>query len=101
MTDHDILIGIVMEDACLTVEQLANACSVETGWIVQHVSAGLLPAAGAHEEEWRFSSAELRRARRIRELERDFDAVPELAALFADLLEEMDQLRTRLETTSA
>jgi chaperone modulatory protein CbpM len=31
----------------------------------------------------------------MRELERDFDAVPELAALVADLLEEMDELRDR------
>jgi chaperone modulatory protein CbpM len=29
-------------------------------------------------------------------LERDFDAVPELAALVADVLEEMDELRARL-----
>jgi chaperone modulatory protein CbpM len=32
----------------------------------------------------------------MRQLERDFEAVPELAALMADLLEEMDELRTRL-----
>jgi chaperone modulatory protein CbpM len=32
----------------------------------------------------------------MRQLERDFEAVPELAALVADLLEEMDALRTRL-----
>jgi chaperone modulatory protein CbpM len=32
----------------------------------------------------------------MRQLEQDFDAVPELAALVADLLEEMDDLRTRL-----
>jgi chaperone modulatory protein CbpM len=32
----------------------------------------------------------------MRQLERDFDAVPELAALVADLLEEMDTLRARL-----
>lgn len=31
----------------------------------------------------------------MRQLERDFDAVPELAALVADLLEEMDSLRAR------
>jgi len=36
------------------------------------------------------------RARRMRRLERDFDAVPEMAALVADLLEEMDALRARL-----
>jgi len=32
----------------------------------------------------------------MRALERDFNAVPELAALMADLLEEMDLLRLRL-----
>ena len=32
----------------------------------------------------------------MRSLERDFDAVPELAALVADLLEEMYEMRARL-----
>jgi chaperone modulatory protein CbpM len=36
------------------------------------------------------------RARRMRQLERDFDAIPELAALVADLLEEMETLRQKL-----
>ena len=38
----------------------------------------------------------LARARRMREIEREFDAVPELAALVADMLEELDELRARL-----
>jgi chaperone modulatory protein CbpM len=33
----------------------------------------------------------------MRQVERDFDAVPELAALMADLLEELDELRARVE----
>jgi chaperone modulatory protein CbpM len=36
----------------------------------------------------------------MRQFERDFDAVPELAALMADLLEELDTLRARLERTA-
>jgi chaperone modulatory protein CbpM len=32
----------------------------------------------------------------MRQLERDFEAVPELAALMADLLEELDDLRARV-----
>jgi len=40
----------------------------------------------------------LQRARRMRQLERDFEAVPELAALVADLLEEMDVMRARLQS---
>jgi chaperone modulatory protein CbpM len=96
MTEQDVLIGIAMEEACLTLEQLAAACAVDTDWVVHHVSEGFFPAPGGPAAEWRFTSAALRRARRIREIERDFEAVPELAALFADLLEEMDEMRARL-----
>ena len=46
--------------------------------------------------ECRRSDTSVRGARRMRALERDFEAVPELAALVADLLEEMDELRARL-----
>lgn len=35
------------------------------------------------------------RARRVRAMERDFDAVPELVALVADILEEIEALRVR------
>ena len=38
----------------------------------------------------------LARARRMRDIEHSFDAAPELAALVADMLEEMDALRARL-----
>ena len=96
MTDHDIVIGIAMEEACLTLEQLAAACAVEPDWVVRYVHEGFFPAMSGPEAEWRFTSATLHRARRMREVERDFEAVPELAALVADLLEEMDELRARL-----
>lgn len=96
MTAQDVLIGIAMEEACLTLEQLAAACAVEPEWVLRHIREGFFPAPGGPTAEWRFSSEALRRARRIRDIERDFEAVPELAALFADLLEEMDAMRARL-----
>lgn len=96
MTDHGIIVGIVLEDACLTVEQLASACAVETEWVVRRVGEGLLPATGEATAEWRFTASALLRARRMRDIEREFDAVPELAALVADMLEELDELRARL-----
>ena len=52
--------------------------------------------SGTTVTEWRFSGADLRRAQRMRALERDFEAAPELAALMADMLEEIDELRARL-----
>jgi chaperone modulatory protein CbpM len=75
---------------------LAAACAVEPDWLVQHLQEGLIPHAESVAGVWRFSTAALVHARRMRAFERDFDAVPELAALMADLLEELDTLRARL-----
>lgn len=94
MRDDDILIGTLMEESWLTLEQMAAACRVEPDWLVHHLDEGLFPGAESVAGVWRFSAACLLRARRMHDLERDFDAVPELAALVADLLEEMDGLRS-------
>lgn len=79
----------------LTLEELARACCMEPGWVVQRLEAGVLRGErdGAR---WHISSATVVRARRIARLETTFDADPELAALTADLIEEVTQLRRRL-----
>ncbi|BBL76352.1 chaperone modulator CbpM [Methylomagnum ishizawai] len=97
MRENDILIGSLMEETWLTLEQVAAACRVEPDWLVRHIEEGLFPGSRGTAGIWRFSSAQLLRARRMRQVERDFDAVPELAALVADMLEELDELRARLD----
>ena len=92
----DEITGAVLEGASLTINQVCAVCAIEEEWIVRHVQEGLFSVAGTTVTEWRFSSADLRRAQRMRALERDFEAAPELAALMADMLEEMDALRARL-----
>jgi chaperone modulatory protein CbpM len=96
MTDDDIVSGSLMEDSWLALEQVAAACRVEPAWLLRHLEEGLFPQAESVAGTWRFSGVCLLRARRMRQLERDFDAVPELAALVADLLEEMDALRAQI-----
>ena len=86
----------ILEGACLTLEQLCAASALERGWIVERIEAGLIPATGRGAKDWRFASATLVRLRRMREIERAYDADPELAALVADMLEQMDELRARL-----
>lgn len=97
MDEQDILMGCLMEDSWLTLEQVAAACDVEPVWLLNHLREGLFTHAESVAGVWRFSGPALLRARRMRQLERDFDAVPELAALMADLMEEMDCLRARLD----
>lgn len=96
MHEDEILIGSLMEDTWLTLEQVAAACTVDPAWLLRHIEEGLFPHADSVAGVWCFSSTSLRRARRMRQVERDFDAVPELAALMADLLEELDELRARV-----
>lgn len=96
MTDREIFTAIVLEDEAFSVQDIAVACSVSVEWVVQRVEEGAIVCPGSTPDEWRFGSRALARARRIRAIERDFDAVPELAALVADMLEEIDGLRARL-----
>jgi chaperone modulatory protein CbpM len=94
--DGVVLMGELLEEACYTLDELAAACQVSTRWVEQRIAEGMLGCAGSGGIEWRFSGQDLRRARRLHAIERDFDAVPELAALVADLLEEVEALRSRL-----
>ena len=93
----DPVVAQLLADARLTLEEMAAGCRAETEWVIARVHDVLaLAPPDADPEHWRFSGTDLLRLRRIRALERDFDAVPELAALVADLLEERDRLRARL-----
>ncbi|MFO8005199.1 MerR family transcriptional regulator [Thioalkalivibrio sp.] len=96
MRDDDILTGSLLEESWLTLEQIAAACTVEPQWLARHIEEGLFPQTACVAGTWRVTGLHLRRARRMREIERVFDAEPELAALVADLLEEMDDLHARL-----
>jgi chaperone modulatory protein CbpM len=96
MQDDEPLQGTILDDTALSVEELACACSVSTEWVTRHVREGSFGEVRVSVSEVRFSSRDLGRARRIHALERDFDAVPELAALVADMLEELDSLRARV-----
>lgn len=100
MADRPVLTGMLLEESCLTLEQVCSVCSVSSEWVVAHVLEGRLHAAGGQPAQWRFGSGELKRVRQIRHLELAFEAEPELAALVADLLEELDSLRARLRQVS-
>jgi len=90
-----IAIDAILEEHGLTLRQLAALAAVDHEWISHHVAEGLLTPS-RHGEEWRFSSATLLRVKRIAAIERQFEALPELAALVADMHEEIDDLRRRL-----
>ncbi len=101
----EVLNGALLDEVALTLEQMAHACAVEPDWVVQRVRRGILLDGLAQQVEhqldeqlavWRFASADLRRARSLVCIERDFDADQDLAALVVDLCEEVGRLKTML-----
>jgi len=93
MLPNEIIHGVLLNEGDISLEELARACAVEPQWIIEHVESGILANGSRYIASWRFTSSDLKRALRIRQLEYNFDAVPELAALYVDLLEEVEQLR--------
>lgn len=96
------LITAALDDALLTLDELCRAAAVTPQWVQRCVEEELLvlpQPAGPNPADWRFAAPVLHRVRRMRQVERDFDAVPELAALVADLHDEIDDLRARLRRT--
>jgi chaperone modulatory protein CbpM len=96
MQERLVLIGALLDEACLTLEQLCGACAVSSDWVAAHVLEGRLQPPGDRPSQWRFGSRDVARVRTIRRLEIAFDADPELAALVADMMEELDRLRSQL-----
>ena len=97
MTPDNVFSGALLEEQALDIQELASACAVAPEWVVERVQAGLLTYDSWSGGEMRFASAHLIRARRMATTERSFDANQELAALVADLIEEVEQLRRQLQ----
>jgi chaperone modulatory protein CbpM len=87
----------LLDELWLDMDALCRLAGVSEPWLHEHLDEGLLPVRPATPRDaLRFGAADLRRVRRLAVLERDFDAVPELAALVADLEDELAALRARL-----
>ncbi len=93
MSGNTVLVGVVIDDTTLTLDELACACGVSADWLHARLDAGLLACCNGDGEPRRFASPQLQRARRLLAIERDFDANQELAALVVDLIDEIHRLR--------
>lgn len=95
MNDSAVLVGVLVDDQTLTLDELACACGVSADWLSQRLDAGLLVCCSGEGAARRFASEHLNRALRLQAIERDFDANQELAALVVDLIDEIHRLRAR------
>ena len=68
-------------------------------FVVKLVSEGVLSPSGSTPQDWRFSGDSLRRAKTAAHLTHDLELNVPGVALTLELLDEIAQLRTRLQTS--
>ena len=89
---------LVDEHSPVTIDELARFCEQQVHWVVSLVEHGVLPvlSQGERPERWVFAGPAVARARQVARLQRDFDVNLDAAALMADLMHEIRQLRHQL-----
>ncbi|MFZ5525359.1 MAG: MerR family transcriptional regulator [Pseudomonadota bacterium] len=91
------LIDASLDELWFDLDDLCRLGLVEACWLEERLASGLILACVDAPDATRcYNTLTLTRVRRLACLERDFDAVPELAALVADLEEELLRLKQRL-----
>lgn len=99
MSEHMLQVthGVIVEDDVqFTLLELSQACQVDSAQLTAWVEEGALAPAGRDAAAWRFDGRALRRATAARRLTRDLHLDPVGLALALDLLDEIEQLRSRL-----
>lgn len=100
----ETLEGLILdEDSRFTLDELTRACSVRTEYIIELIEQGIVEPLEEQREQqcWTFTGRSLVRARKARRLQRDLGINLAGAALVLELMEEIDQLRERLQRTGS
>ena len=82
----------IEDDQSLDLDAFAAACGVDVAFVKLLVDEDLLRPT-IHQPVWRFGGEALARARRIRRLQRDFEANLQSVAVMLDLIDEIERLR--------
>jgi len=94
----NILSGRIVEnEKPLTLRQLCDACAVRAEYVIKMVDEGFIEPIGVEKSHWCFSGISVRRVHRAKRLQRDLGINLAGAALAIELLEEIEQLRARLD----
>jgi chaperone modulatory protein CbpM len=102
MNSDDLLLihtGTIIEDDPLTLGQLCRACGVPADWVISLVEESIIEPDGKDIHLWRFSGVSLVRVRSALRLQRDLGINLAGIGLALDLMEELEKLRTQLNTT--
>jgi len=90
-------VGEILDDQVeFTLNELCSVCHSEEEWIIKLIEEGVVEVKGENYENWRFSGTSLRRVHSAMRLERDLNINVAGVALALDLMDEIEQLRIRI-----
>jgi chaperone modulatory protein CbpM len=94
------LTGVILEEQMeLTLADVSRSCAVHAEYIVELVDEGVLAPVGRDPRRWRFTGTQLRRASVALRLQRDLGINLAGVALALELLDELNELRARLDSS--
>lgn len=86
---------VLDENVTLTLAEVCRSCDVPAETVIAMVQEGLVRPV--REQPWRFPASELRRIQTVLRLQRDLDVNLAGAALALELIEELREVRTRVQ----
>ena len=96
-TNKTVLVGTILEEeVVLSLGELCRASRLSAEHIIELAEEGVVEPIGRSPERWQFRGVSLRRIRCARRLKEDLGVNTAGVALVLDLLEELEELRTRL-----
>lgn len=88
---------ILSEKNKLALQDICERCGLREATLRAYVEEGVIEVEGGNVARWRFSDVTMVRVMKAHRLERDLGLNPAGAALALDLMEQIDELKSRLK----
>src|SRR3990167_6222036 len=85
------------EDWLIALEELCRMSHTSPEYVIELVDYGLLRPRGRMQTEWRFSGPAVVQVKRVLRLQHDLEVNLPGAVLIVEILDELEQLRRKLE----
>lgn len=90
----DILTGDIIEnETSMTLQQLCDACSVDTDFVIELVNEGCIEPGSIEQASWYFNGVCITRVRKAKRLQRDLGLNLAGVVLAIELIDEIERLR--------
>lgn len=88
---------VIRDEGPMSMGELCRCCDLAADQLLDMVGEGLLQPTGSDPRRWRFSLADMYRIQRAVRLQRDLGVNLAGAVLALELMDDMQQLRKRLQ----